>query len=174
LVREAPGSVRVFAVRPLAREVILEAMRWGPGRRRATADATRDAFSRAFAALAAEWMADERPYHLPEAKSGRLARAMDWTTANLADATVEGAAAAAHVSVRTLSRRFEKEAGMPFRTYLQSARMLRAMELLAAPRASISATAFAVGFQSLGAFTTAFHERCAETPSEYRARVRGR
>ncbi len=41
------------------------------------------------------------------------------------------------------------------------------------PAASISATAYAVGFQSIGAFTTAFRERCDETPSEYRARARG-
>jgi AraC-like DNA-binding protein len=50
--------------------------------------------------------------------------------------------------------------------------MMRAMELLAKPRASVSATAYAVGFQSASAFATAFTERCGETPSEYRARIR--
>ena len=53
----------------------------------------------------------------------------------------------------------------------RAARMMRAMELLAEPRASVSATAYAVGFASLGAFTTAFTERCGETPSAYRARI---
>jgi AraC-like DNA-binding protein len=169
-------SVRVFAVTTLAREMILHAMRWGPATTTSATSptsATRAAFFRALAGLSLEWMADERPYHLPEPTSPELSRATAWIAEHLAGATVETAAAAAHVSVRTLARRFEEEAGMPFRTYLQTARMLRAMELLAKPRASVSATAYAVGFQSIGAFTTAFHERCGETPSEYRARVRG-
>ena len=111
------------------------------------------------------------PFYLPEAKTPELARAMAWIGEHLEDATIEGAAEAAHVSVRTLSRRFDEEAREGFRSYLQSARMMRAMELLAAPRASVSAVAYAVGFRSLGAFTTAFTERTGETPSAYRTRV---
>lgn len=164
----------VFAVTPLAREMILHAMRWGPTDATPEAtpsEATRTSFFRALAGLAREWAQAERPYYLPEAKTPELGRAMEWTRAHLEDATVEGAAAAAHVSVRTLSRRFEDEAQTSFRSYLQAARMMRAMELLAAPRASVTEVAFAVGFRSLGAFTTAFTERCGETPSDYRARV---
>jgi AraC-like DNA-binding protein len=166
----APRGVAVFGVTPLAREMMLHAMRWAPGGK---GDAARGPFFRALAALALEWMRDERPYHLPEAKTEELARATEWIADHLADATVERAAKAGHVSVRTLSRRFEEELGMPFRAYLQSARMLAALELLAKPRSSISATAYAVGFQSVAAFTTAFHARIGETPSEYRARSRG-
>lgn len=164
------ADATVFAVTPLAREMILHAMRWGPADAAAN-DPTRTSFFRALAGLAAEWVKAERPFYLPEAKTPELARAMEWTGEHLEDATVEGAARAARVSVRTLSRRFEEEAQTSFRSYLQAARMMRAMELLAAPRASVTAVAFAVGFRSLGAFTTAFTERCGETPSEYRARV---
>src|SRR5262249_9533690 len=160
-----------FAVVPLAREMILHAMRWGP---RAHVDPTRRAFFRALAGLACEWAAEEKPYYLPDAKTPELAAAMAWTRDHLLDATAPRAAKASHVSVRTLSRRFEDETQLTFREYLQAARMVRAMELLAAPRASVSQTAFDVGFRSVGAFTTAFRERCGETPTDYRARVRPR
>lgn len=164
---------RVFAATPLAREMIVHAGRYAasiPGERKAT-DATRDAFFRALVALCSEWIVAEQPYYLPEPKTSELVRATSWIEAHLADATVEGAAAAARVSVRTLARRFEQETLMSFRAYLQAARMMRAMELLAEPGATVSATAYAVGFKSIGAFTAAFTERCGETPSAYRARV---
>jgi AraC-like DNA-binding protein len=166
--RDAPKTVRVFGVTPLAREMLLFAMRWGSHDREYTALA--DTYFRALGALAREWIADERPYYLPVAKSAALAKATAWTDAHLAEATVDRAAAAAKLSVRTLSRRFEEEMHTSFRAYLQGARMMRAMELLARRDASVSSTAHAVGFQSLGAFTTAFTERCGETPSAYRAR----
>jgi len=163
-----PATCRVFAVTPLAREMFAYAStRLGASVR----SPAREPFFRTLALLAVEWLAADRPYHLPVAKSEALARAMRFVDTHLADATVERAAAVAHVSVRTLARRFEEEARMSFRAYLQSARMMRAMELLAEPRASVSATAYAVGFASLGAFTTAFTERCGETPSAYRARI---
>lgn len=181
LVSAAPKTVRVFAVTPLAREMLLYAMRWSEAGTRAYAGvADKDVadgevaelYFRTLGALATEWIADERPYFLPVAKSAALARATAWIDASLGDATVERAAAAAKVSVRTLSRRFEEEMQTSFRAYLQGARMMRAMELLLERDASVSATAHAVGFQSLGAFTTAFTERCGETPSAYRARRR--
>lgn len=167
--RDAPKTVSVFGVTPLAREMLLYAMRWGSHDREYTTLA--ETYFRALGALAREWMADERPYFLPVAKSSALIKATSFIEANLANATVERTAAAAKLSVRTLSRRFEDEMhGTSFRAYLQSARMMRAMELLARRDASVSSTAHAVGFSSLGAFTTAFTERCGETPSAYRAR----
>lgn len=164
----APKTVRVFGVTPLAREMLLHAMRWGTHDREYTTLA--DTYFRALAALSREWIADERPYFLPVAKSSALAKATAFIDANLADATAPRAAAAAKLSERTLSRRFEEEMSTSFRAYLQSARMMRAMELLVRRDASVSTTAHAVGFSSLGAFTTAFTERCGETPSVYRAR----
>ncbi|MBX3231787.1 MAG: helix-turn-helix transcriptional regulator [Labilithrix sp.] len=195
LVKRSPPRCRVFAVTPLAREMLLYAMRWGPTGRGSPPDPTgpqkrprkrsdpsapqgpdvdqdlADTYFHALGALASEWIADERPYFLPVAKSAATARATAWIDEHLDEATVERAAAAAKVSVRTLSRRFEDELQTSYRSYLQSARMMRAMELLARPDASVSSTAHAVGFSSLGAFTTAFTERCGETPSAYRKRV---
>ena len=168
LVRGPLHPARVFAVTPLAREMILHAMRWGP---ETAASATREAFFTALAGLANEWIDAEQPYWLPQPRSPELARAVARIAENLAEATVEDAARAAHVSVRTLSRRFEEEMQLPFRRYLQIARIMRSLELLALPRASVTTTAYAVGFTSVAAFTTAFGERIGETPRDYRARV---
>jgi AraC-like DNA-binding protein len=169
LASESHVDCRVFAVTPLAREMILFAMRWGPDGERSK---TRSAFFEALAGLALEWMKAEKPYHLPAAQTPELARAMRFIDAHLDSATVEATAKAARLSVRTLTRRFDAEAQMSFRDYLQAARMMRAMELLARAGASVTQTAYEVGFKSLGAFTTAFRERCGETPTEYRARQR--
>jgi AraC-like DNA-binding protein len=172
LASAGPDHTRVFGVSALAREMLIHAMRWGPSTSAPVdADPTRRAFFLALAGLTVEWIADEKPYFLPTAKTPELARAMEWTREHLEGATAPRAAKTAHLSVRTLTRRFADEAQTTFRDYLQAARMMRAMELLAQPGASVSATAFAVGFQSIGAFTTAFRERSGETPTEYRTRV---
>lgn len=173
LLADPPRGCTVFAVPPLAREMILHAMRWPPGGPRPGRDPTRAAFFHALALLAVEWSREGRPFSLPRANSTELARAMTWIEENLADATIEGAAKAAGLSVRTLTRRFTEEAQTSFRAHLRGARLMRAMELLAEPRASVSATAFVVGFGSPAAFATAFQETCGESPSDYRARVSG-
>jgi transcriptional regulator GlxA family with amidase domain len=49
--------------------------------------------------------------------------------------------------------------------------MLRAMALLTSPEQSVQATATAVGFDSLSAFTRCFTQFCGETPSNYRRRA---
>lgn len=170
--RRAADKSLVFNASPLARTMLEYATRWGPQPGAGEDCATRDAFFVALSGLLLEWVESRETYSLPIAQTPELARAMNYVLENLSDATVEEAARAAHVSPRTLARRFNEEANMPFRSYVASARMLRAMELLASPRASVSATASEVGFSSIGAFTTAFHERCGETPSAYRARVR--
>jgi AraC-like DNA-binding protein len=77
------------------------------------------------------------------------------------------------VSERTLRRLFQETLGLPWRTYLLHARMLRAMALLAAPGHSVQETSMTVGFDSLSAFTRAFAQFCGETPSTYRKRVHG-
>lgn len=164
-------AAAVFDVTPLAREMILHAMRWG-----ATSSElpkVREPYFTALAGLVDEWIAasGSRSFSLPRAASEELARALRYIDENLAEATAPLAAKAAAMSVRSLARRFEDELAMPFRTYLQSARILRAMELLAKPRASVSAVAYAVGFQSPSSFATAFVERCGETPSDYRRRA---
>ena len=96
---------------------------------------------------------------------------MAYTKEHLDTATVQTVSRAVAVSERTLRRQFQASIGLPWRTYLLHARMLRAMALLAAPGQSVADTAIAVGFDSLSAFTRAFAQFAGETPSSYRKRV---
>jgi AraC-like DNA-binding protein len=170
--RGLPPQCTVFAVTPLAKEMFVFAMRWGPGgHARPTHDRARDAFFGALVALLPEWTAAAQPYFLPTAQSPEVQRALDWVRAHLVDATVQSAAKAAGMSVRTLCRHMDQELGATFRSYLQAARMMRAMELLSDAKMPVTRVAFEVGFQSVGAFTTAFCQRCGETPSAFRARL---
>jgi AraC-like DNA-binding protein len=96
---------------------------------------------------------------------------MDYTKANLGAATCAEVSRAVSVSERTLRRLFAETLGMPWRTYLLHARMLRAMALLAGPGQSVGQAATEVGFDSVSSFTRAFTQFCGETPSAYRRRV---
>jgi AraC-like DNA-binding protein len=97
---------------------------------------------------------------------------MTYTLTRLAGpVTLAGAAKTAGLSERTLARRFEDEAGTSWRRFLHDARMLRAMELLAEDGARVTQTAYAVGFESLAAFTHAFTDFTGERPRDFRQRV---
>ena len=79
--------------------------------------------------------------------------------------------AAVGASERTVRRRFADELGMPWRTYLLHARLLRAMALLAEPGHTVLDVSIAVGFENVSAFTRAFRRELGESPSSYRRRV---
>ena len=98
---------------------------------------------------------------------------MAYTKEHLDTVTADEVSRAVSVSERTLRRLFQDTLGLPWRTYLLHARMLRAMALLAAPTQSVQETATAVGFDSLSSFTRAFTQFCGQTPSAYRKRVGG-
>jgi AraC-like DNA-binding protein len=76
------------------------------------------------------------------------------------------------VSERSLRRLVRAELGITCRDYLLQARLLQAMILLAAPGQTVLGAATAVGFSNSSAFARVFAERCGETPSTYRRRIR--
>jgi len=159
----------VFAVTALAREMLLHAMRWGPGH---APDGTSERFFAALGSLSVEWAMDPLPVRLPAARSPELGRAMAWVLKNLdCPLGLAEVARAAAVSPRTLNRRFEREAGMGLRRFVTQARLMKALELLSAPGARVRQTAHAVGFASEAAFTRAFQHLFGERPTDYRARA---
>jgi AraC-like DNA-binding protein len=170
--RVMPSACVVFAATPLAREMILYAMRWGPSRH--ADDKVARAFFAALSALASEWAERALPFRLPTPRSPELGRAMQYAIEELSSTpTVEEAARRAGLSTRTLGRRFTEEAQTSWRQFLHHARMMRAMELLVAPGARVTDTALAVGFESPGSFTRAFEEFTGEKPKDYRRRRAG-
>lgn len=171
LIPDGGDRARIIAVSPLIREMMIYALRWPI--HRARGDDTSDTFFRTLAALVSEALDHEAPLSLPTSDHPIVAAALAYTKDHLDSVTTDDVARAVSVSERTLRRLFADTIGLPWRTYLLHARMLRAMALLAAPGRSVQETSIAVGFDSLSAFSRAFAQFCGETPSAYRKRVVG-
>jgi AraC-like DNA-binding protein len=171
LVADGGDRARILAVSPLIREMMIYALRWPIDRPQG--DAVSDAFFRTLANLVSEALDHEAPLSLPTSDKPIVAAAMAYTKDHLESVTASEVGRAVSVSERTLRRLFQETLGLPWRTYLLHARMLRAMALLAAPGQSVRETSMTVGFDSLSAFTRAFTQFCGETPSTYRKRVGG-
>lgn len=161
------NDVVVFNVNPVIREMVNHSRRW-------TGDAPDgdDQMERFFLTLLDLCRTQVRNgalFALPKARSVELAKALEFTLANLSmSIRLEDAAHASAMSPRTLMRRLQTETGMTWGQYLQSARMLRAMEILARGT-RVTETAMEVGYTNMAAFSTAFRKFTDHTPSEYRA-----
>ncbi|NMG66205.1 helix-turn-helix domain-containing protein [Azoarcus indigens] len=98
----------------------------------------------------------------------RIARALIDEPAD--DRRLEQWAAWGAVSARTLSRRFVAETGFNFTAWRQRARMLRALEMLAADM-PVSAIALDLGYSTASAFISLFRRTFGDTPASYRLRL---
>ena len=81
---------------------------------------------------------------------------------------VEALARDAHMSAGHLSRRFRAAFGESPYSYLMTRRIERAMALLRLDTMSVTEVCFAVGYGSLGTFTTRFSELVGMSPGAYR------
>lgn len=82
---------------------------------------------------------------------------------------VESVARDVGMSAGHFSRRFSEEFGEPPYRYLMTRRVERAMTLLRSTDGSVTDICFAVGFTSLGTFSTRFSELVGVAPSAYRS-----
>lgn len=82
--------------------------------------------------------------------------------------SVEELARGAHMSAGHLSREFRRIYGESPYSYVMTRRVERAMTLLRRGDLSVTEICFAVGFSSLGTFSTRFTELVGVTPSAYR------
>ncbi|MFL6055966.1 MAG: helix-turn-helix domain-containing protein [Actinoallomurus sp.] len=80
-------------------------------------------------------------------------------------------ARSAGVSRAHFARMFKRAFGETPHRYLMSRRMERAMALLRAGDLSVTEVCVAVGFSSLGSFSTQFRRFVGESPSAYRSRT---
>lgn len=81
---------------------------------------------------------------------------------------VESLARGAHVSAGHLSREFRATYGESPYSYLMTRRIERAMTLLRRGDLSVTEVCFAVGYGSLGTFSTRFSELVGMSPRRYR------
>lgn len=153
------------AATQLAREMLTQAVRWSPAE--VAANDSARLFLRALSGLCAEWFSNTRLLWLPAVQSKPMRQAVLYLRDHLGDAPLNEVAAAAGLSGRTLQRHCRAELGISWRDLLREARMMRALELLAARRAPVSAVARQVGFSTNAAFTTAFAKRFGMAPTEY-------
>jgi AraC-like DNA-binding protein len=86
------------------------------------------------------------------------------------DLDVHALARSAAVSPAYFSRSFKAAFGETPHQYLMSRRMERAMAMLRSDGASVTEVCFAVGFSSLGSFSTQFRRFVGVSPNAYRRR----
>jgi AraC-like DNA-binding protein len=169
MIPPAGGRARVLAAAPVIREMLVYGGRWPISR--STSDPVADTFFEALANLVVEWLDRETPLSLPTSSDPLLAAVMAYTNAHLDTVVLGDVCRAVGVSERTLRRAFSNAVGMPWRHYLLTSRLLRAMALLAEPRPSVLEVSTRVGFESVSAFARAFGRYTGETPTSYRRRV---
>lgn len=100
-----------------------------------------------------------------------LRAARDHADRNFADPLdLEALAAVARLSKYHFHRLFTATYGMSPRAYLSERRIERAQDLLRATNLSVTEVCHAVGFSSLGSFSSRFREIVGESPSEFQAR----
>lgn len=155
--------VRIFSVDAHARQMLIHAQSWSQEQREDPL--ARLYFQTVMALFEAQWSHKQWAFDLPTTEDALLQRAIDYAHANLAEASLDGAARAAFTSTRTLSRRFQAQLSITWRAYLSQARLIRAMDLLVAGM-PVTDVAFEVGFESPSAFTKAFKQLTGQLPSQ--------
>jgi AraC-like DNA-binding protein len=98
-----------------------------------------------------------------------LLRARDLVDSRYAEPLdLDALARAAHVSPRHFSRSFRKTFGETPHQYLLTRRIERACYLLRTTDLQVAEVCLAVGFNSVGSFTTTFRRQVGVPPTEYR------
>jgi AraC-like DNA-binding protein len=166
----AGDRVRVLAVAPVIREMLLHAQRWPIDRSTTSPDI--DTFFATLADLIVESLDQKELLWLPTSRHPLLEAAIEFTNAHQGECiTLEDVCQAIGSSQRSVRRAFATQLGMPWRQYLLQSRLLRAMALLAQPEPNVLAVAITVGFESMSGFIRAFRQYSGETPLAYRRRV---
>jgi AraC-like DNA-binding protein len=115
-------------------------------------------------------MAGSAPYPLAR----HLLRARDIVDARYTEPLdLEALARAAHVSPRHFSREFRRTFGETPYQYLLTRRLERARRLLRTTDLQVAEVCLAVGFTSVGSFTTTFRRHVGVSPTAYRTQNNG-
>ncbi|CAM5762254.1 hypothetical protein LMIY3S_00412 [Labrys miyagiensis] len=152
-------------ISPLAAEMTAFALRWGPYRD--PDDALANDFFATLGKLFPIWFEGKRKMWTPFGNAPDMDKAIAFARNHLETASVTDTASAAGMSERTLRRRFKDELGINWRDFINEIRMSEAMKLLGETNSSVTQAAYAVGFNSLGAFTVAFTNYTGKTPSAF-------
>ncbi|MBB1584351.1 helix-turn-helix transcriptional regulator [Serratia sp. OS31] len=162
---DLPASCEVVQISPLLRELIICAM-----------DIPADYPAGGREERIMELILDELrvlpilPLNLPEPRSDALLTLCRHIQQSLAHPwELEQAARYINVSGRTLSRRFQRETGLRFGDWVRRARLLAALNALAAGH-SVLEVALDLGYDSPSAFSAMFRRQLGVAPSTYFAK----
>ncbi len=154
-----PNHCVVVHVTPLLRELIVETVRLGRLRSRAT---LHSALKAVLVANLHTAMSVPTRLAIPEDRRGAAVAA-----AAMADPVNNRSFKAlcdnAGASTRTIERIFQRQVGTSFETWRRQARLMKAIELLVAGH-SVKETAYQVGYRQTGAFVTMFRHTFGKTP----------
>lgn len=104
------------------------------------------------------------PIVLPAPRDDRLRRAVeDWMERPNDPVGLDEIAAAAGMSRRSLTRKFRLDTGLPVGEWLQIARLMQGIDLLAAGK-SVTETAFALGYDSISSFVALCQRHTGMSP----------
>jgi len=158
---QLPSDVRVLAVSPLLRELIVHIVGIGM---LAPARPEHDRL----AGLLIDLLVDSKPHDvsLPLPSDARGKRMADEVQRNPCARDLSELAQLTGASLRTLQRVFPRETGMTLEAWRQKARLLHAVAGLSAG-ATVTETALDCGYQSLAAFIAAFSKHFGITPGRY-------
>ncbi len=160
----------VFAVQPLLRALILEAVAIEGAE-------DMDGYAGRVTALILDQLRRARPLPgaLPWPREGALVGLCEALYADPADARgPEEWGRELRLSGRTLARRFEADIGMSLRSWRRRLRLFRAIELMGGGL-SVTETAMRLGYGSTSAFVYAFRTELGNSPQAYmREQVAGR
>ncbi|WP_432710845.1 helix-turn-helix domain-containing protein [Pedobacter sp.] len=109
------------------------------------------------------------PIALPTTTNERLAPVINYIENNYASAlTLVNISTLFGMGERSLSRLFQSSMSISFLQYLKILRMVKAIELLLETNKSTSEIAFAVGYNSLAAFSKAFFQLTHSRPTAFK------
>ncbi|WP_342065583.1 helix-turn-helix transcriptional regulator [Achromobacter kerstersii] len=158
-----PKEPRVIEVSPLLREAVLRAGAWETGVLRPS----QLRLAQVILDEIGESTADT--FWLPMPADSRLQRiAISLTEQPADERSLEEWALWGHITSRTLSRKFVDETGLTFTAWRQRARLLRALELLAAGK-TVTTIALELGYDNVSAFIALFKRTFGVTPGRYLA-----
>jgi AraC-like DNA-binding protein len=159
---DVPAACAVVQVSPLLRELILRVVAFEQ-------PYARDGREARLAAVLLDELTTARaaPLHLPMPRDPRLLAITEPLGADPSDKRALAAwARVAGASSRTLARLFVSETGLSFAHWRQQARLLRALERLAAGE-SVTTVALELGYEGPSAFIAMFRSRLGATPGRY-------
>ncbi len=159
-----PAKTQVFPVSGLLREAVLRAASWG------ISDQLSAAQERVLAVIVDEVASlPSQDFVLAMPTDRRLVKIASALLENPGDPRpMQDWATWAGIAPRSMTRHFADETGMSFSDWRQRARLMRALELLAAGTA-VTNIALELGYDSLSAFIAMFKRHFGVPPSQFLA-----